>query len=196
MEVRIAQPDEMPAVYRLVHDEFVKAGFAQQQLDGELRYYEDLDGIPETTCLVAVEDDGRIVGTLSLTRDSDAGIHTDYEFSKQTDHIREWCYFRHKRLCSGWRIVTDPKYRNSRRVLLALAEAFIGICVEEDLDCSLYTFNPKHTRLYERLFGFEQWAVSEAHIGCSCNEAVLMFVTTERLVEHWEKLNKRGNQHA
>jgi GNAT superfamily N-acetyltransferase len=189
MEVRpIKNDQELQEVYGLVYRQFRSEGYCDEQPDGKLRYYSELDGIPETTILVAIED-GKIVGTLSITEDGDFGkIHTDFEFPLETEHIRQFSFARGRNLCSAWRIATEPNYRGSRRAVFALINAYIEIATRKNLNCSLYTFNPKHVKIYERLLGFGAFSVGEAHIGNYADQAVLMYGDLETMIAHWKKI--------
>ena len=114
MEIRkVSTAEEMDEVYKLTHDQYVKEGYIAPQPDGRLRHYPHLDGIPETTVLIAV-DEGRVVGTNTLTLDGPAGLHveSDSAFKTIASFYRIAAAASGTKLACSWRIVTHPEARN------------------------------------------------------------------------------------
>ena len=54
LEIRRATIDEMPEIWRIVHDSYAWRGYIQPKRDRIFRHFEYLENIPETTQLVAV----------------------------------------------------------------------------------------------------------------------------------------------
>lgn len=140
---------ELDEVHRVTHDSIVGAGYMAPQVGGRIISYPALDPSPLTTILIAVED-GRIVGTNSVTADGPLGLHTDVYFPAETDAVRQ----EGRRLVSSFRIATDPGWcsRHGNALVLDLVKwtAFVAIH-KYRFETMLCAFNPKHEVLYRRL---------------------------------------------
>lgn len=140
---------ELDEVHRITHDSIVSAGYMTPQPGGRIVSYPALDPSPLTTILIALED-GRIVGTNSVTADGPLGLHTDVYFPAQTDAVRQ----EGRRLVSSFRIATDPGWcsRHGNALVRDLVKwtAFVAIH-KYRFETMLCSFNPKHEVLYRRL---------------------------------------------
>ena len=97
LQIRPIRDDcELDEIHRLVHDAYLDAGLIRPQPGGRLIYYPHLDGIPETTVLVA-ELNGVIVGTSTLTCMIDADRRSKFDWLAIIDPT------------SGWMILATPK---------------------------------------------------------------------------------------
>lgn len=139
---------EMNEVYRLTHDAYVEQGYIKPQPDGRLRHYTEVDAAPENMVLVALEDDA-IVGTVSVTLDGPAGLHVDHDFRAECDAIRAEGHT----VGASWRIITEPGHRSSMAVVVELIRSTIDVLNRFEVETILCTFNPRHERVYQRLFG-------------------------------------------
>ncbi len=145
-----ASAADMEAVWRLTHDAYVEQGYCAPQPDGRLIHYPHLEGIPETTVLVA-EENGEIVGTNSLTLDGPAGLHVDADFTTECDRIRVEVRAAGKTLGASWRIATKSSCRSVTAVVKSLIRETVRRFVEADVETVVFTFNPRHERIYKRL---------------------------------------------
>jgi len=137
-----------------------------------LIHYPQLDGIPETTVLVAVED-WEIVGTVSLTIDSIHGLNTDSDYKTECNKIR----MEGKQLAAAWRLVTVD---HDRRVLMGMVTAIIDLSYKLLLQTCLYTFNPRHESVYKRLLNMKTVAHNGSSIhGLTNAPSVLMRLDRE-----------------
>jgi hypothetical protein len=96
---------------------------------------------------------GTLVGTLSLTVDSAAGIAADKTFKEELDQFRKT---RDTRICE----LTKFAFETSRPSLDLLASLFhiIFIYGTHRYNCTdlFIEVNPRHRRFYETMLGFEQ----------------------------------------
>ena len=141
---------DMDKVYRLTHDAYLEQGYCAPQPDGRLIHYPHLDGIPETTVLVA-EENGQIVGTNSLTLDGPAGLHVDSDFKAECDRIRAEARAAGRRLGASWRIATRSSCRQVAVVVKSLIRETVSRFVADGVETVVFTFNPRHERIYKRL---------------------------------------------
>jgi hypothetical protein len=181
---------DLEAVWRLTHDMYVAEGYAEPQPDGLLRHYPHLDAVPETTVLMAEEEDGTLLGSNSYTLDGPAGLHVDDDFKDVADAIREECRRSGERLGASWRIVTRPGCREHLAVVMQLITA----TVEHSLGCAdrvLFTFNPKHEGFYRRMLGLETVAGPRDGHSVQSAPAILMHSRMDSLAAHWERVKAR-----
>ncbi len=171
---------ELDLVYRLTHDSYVERGYVKPLCDGRLVHYPHLDRIPETTILVA-EVNEAIVGTVSLTLDSDAGLHVDDDFKAECDRIRG----EGRRLAASWRIATRKECRNQLKVVMELIRQIVHEFVIQEIETCVFTFNPRHERIYKRLLNMETVAVRESTKGLENAPAVFMRFDMARCPEKW-----------
>jgi hypothetical protein len=174
--------DEREQMYRLVHDEYVGAGYIDPRPDKRFVHYKGLwDNISQTVTHLAYDDIGDLIGTNSLTRDSDTGIHTGIDFPKETMRER----LTGKSLASSWRIVTRSDQRNSAGLICALIRATIQTMVTRGVETSLFTFNPKHMCRYHLALNMEMIGFNESTQGLHGAPAVLMRAYTKDYPERW-----------
>jgi hypothetical protein len=187
----IKSQDELEQVYCLTHDLYVVEGYCKPKPDRRLIHYPHLDGIQETTVFVAVED-GKVIGSNSLTVDGPHGLHVDMddEYRDKVKQIRDECRANAWNLGSSWRIVVSSLSHNVKAVL-----GLIGITVEHiymhKLHRVLYNFHPRHARFYNLILGLETLAEGTCGAdGLSHPPSVLMVSDYARLHKHWSKICK------
>ena len=183
IDVRPVRNDaELDAVYRLTHDAYVERGYCAPQPDGRLIHYPHLDRIPETTILVACSE-GDVVGTISWTRDSATGLHVDADFKAECDTIRK----EGRGLASSWRIATKNSCRAERRYVMALIQAAVNLWFESRLATCVFTFNPRHERIYQRMLNMTTVARSAGTHGLNAAPAVLMRAEFQNIPERFTR---------
>jgi len=174
---------DLEEVYRITHDAYVERGYCPVQPGGRFVHFPHLDGIPETTVLVAVQD-GVVVGTNSLTLDGPRGLHVDADFKFECDAIRR----EGRRLAASWRIATRSALRGETRVVMALIQATVDLLRDEQVETGVFTFNPRHERFYSRLLNMRTVSRSTGSVSCLQNApAVLMRLTVADLPDRWCK---------
>ncbi|MCK6473383.1 MAG: hypothetical protein L6R28_16690 [Planctomycetes bacterium] len=179
---------ELEEVYRLTHDAYVERNYCTPQPDGKLIHYPHLENIPETTVLVALQD-GKVMGTVSLTLDGPQGIHADLDFADVARLARS----EGRKLGAAWRMATRQTLRGERQVVMALIGEVVSYAFEVfDLDTFLCTFNPRHERIYGRLLGMRTIARNETSEGLENAPAVLMRCDREMVPEKWLKRTLAG----
>ena len=170
--VRRATKQEMSEVYSLTHDAYVQEGYIQPHPDGKLIHYPELDGIEETTVLVASEGrrGKKIMGTVSWTADGPAGLHVDHDFREQVDSVRK----EGVKLGASWRIVTSGACRSRIAVVIALVRAVVRDMISSGFEVALFSFHAKHASAYSRLLNMEVLAHRNGVDGLAVDDVVLM----------------------
>jgi len=188
MKIRVARSQQdWQDVWRLTCSVYRQQCYVQSPPeDGCLRHYPHLDQITETTAIMA-EEGGELVGTISVTEDGPYGLHVDETFPAKVEQVRCACDRSGKRLGASWRIVTRPESRMGFRVFRKLVTAAIGDMVRRGLDVTLYSFNPRHERAYQRLLGLETIARTEHDWSVCGAPAVLMLGRVEALRKRWRR---------
>ena len=172
---------DLEEVYRLTHDAYLARGYCLPQPDGRLVHYPHLDGIPETTVLVAILN-GAVAGTNSLTLDGLRGLHVDHDFKAECDAVRA----EGRTLAASWRIATQEELRNETRVVMALIQETVRLLIQKGVQTCVFTFNPRHERIYKKLLNMETLARHEGSVGALQNApAVFMRLDTEKIPERW-----------
>jgi len=176
----IADDAELDAVYRMTHDAYLDQGYCEQQQDGRLIHYPHLDRIPETTILVALLD-GEIVGTISWTLDGPTGLHVDTDFRAECDRIRS----EGVKLAASWRIATRRDYRSKRAVVMALIKSLMHGFASAGVTTSVFTFHPRHERVYQRLLNMTTVAYGSKTDGLDNAPSVFMRMEMATIPGHW-----------
>lgn len=148
--VKIAETDEeRAAAFRLLHDEYVRAGLAVRNESGmRITPYHRL---PTTRVVIAIEE-GEVVGTLSLIQRSAKGVPAESLFDLSS-------------LCATGALleeVSSLTVKGSLRdagthgdVMFRLFRFAIHDSVDRGVALWVATFHPRHRYLYEELLGFE-----------------------------------------
>ena len=177
---RVANVAEMEEVYRLTHDSYVSKAYTEIQDNGLLLHYPEFDVIPETKVLAALQD-GKMIGTISLTIDGPFGFTLDRDFRDDIAKLRD----EGRRVAVIWRLVVREDCRSSRTVLLGLISAVTRLAISHGVNTYLFEVNPKHERVYMRLLNMSVVARNEGAQGLQHAPAVLLRGDDENLPEEW-----------
>jgi len=183
MIIALLETDEQrQQMYRLVHDEYVRAGYICPRDDRKFIHHDGLwDRLPQTDVFLAYDDNGELIGTNSITRDNDFGIHTSVDFPAETMSER----FTGKNLASSWRIVTREDCRKSSGTVAALIRASVQRCADMGIETVLFTFNPKHMCRYHIALNMEMIGFSKTTEGLRHAPSVLMRVYMKDIPARW-----------
>lgn len=171
---------ELESVYRITHDSYLERHYCEPQPNGRLVHFPEYDCIPETTVLIAVLD-GEIVGTTSFTLDGPLGLHVDHDFKSTCDLIRS----ENRTLAASWRLATKSTFRNQNEVVMALISATTRILLDSGTQTCLFTFNPRHERIYQRLLNMKTVARGDRARGLLNAPSVLMRCDHEEVPERF-----------
>lgn len=180
---------EVDQVHRLNHDVYVNEGYAHPRHDGRLNLYPLYENLPETYVLIAKNKEGKIVGTNSITFDSEYLLPLDMDFPDEMKQIREQ---HSSKICAAnWRLVTDPKCREKIMTIRRLFESTLdyAILFSEMIVCNV---NPTHEKFYKRMFNFETVAKKDAISLVNDAPAVMIKVPTDVAYNTYYK--KQGNK--
>jgi hypothetical protein len=134
-------------VYKITHDTFVKSGDISPQDNGRITTCPHLDHHPNTTILIA-EQEGEIIGTITITVDSGHGLNMEKWFKEELTDYRQ---IYSSKLGSTWRLATDPSFRGKTRLIIDLISMAFKLLLEADCDLCLCALMNKHKKTYQRL---------------------------------------------
>lgn len=150
-EVHVAATQhELENAYKLLHDCYVDSKLMSADPSGlRCNFFTFL---PHTTTIVAKLNDS-VIGTVSLIKDSSAGLPSDKDFKNENDQLRlnGHCLVEVSSLC------IDRQFRKKAHyVSFYLMKYLQHYCVHK-MGCSTVTcvVHPRATDFYEALWGFE-----------------------------------------
>jgi hypothetical protein len=141
------QREQLQAAEHLVRRRYAWRGYQVSSDDDFDRTAQYVDGQPVT---LLAEDDGRLLGTLTVRPDSQHGLLAEESYRTEIEHLRG----------KGHRVGELVKLAVEEGVdwkaaLNALVEsAYLITRVIHALTDVLIEVNPRHVRFYERVFGF------------------------------------------
>lgn len=186
MDIRPIQPQhEIDEVYRLIHDMYANEGYIVVQPSGKLVQYPHLDNTPETTTYVAVEN-GEIVGTVAITIDGPNKLPPDVDFPKETAQIRRSAK---RPLSAVWRLAI--KHKNSPAIIWPLMNTVIEHMNRNNVRTCLFMVNPKHERIYHKVFAAETVACGECALQYGCPPAVLLKCDLNNVNASWLRFTQK-----
>ena len=147
VEIATSQAD-LQSAYTLLHDSYVGIRIIDPQPSG-MRC--NLFTFLPTTTVVVVKLKGRVIGTVSLIKDSNSGLPSDREFPNENNALRR----QGKSLVEISALAVAPDYRG-RHAITFLLIAFLYTHCRESFACDnmLAAVHPKSETFYKALMGF------------------------------------------
>jgi len=138
-------------IHLLTYQAYVESELITENVNKRANIFPHLNEIKYTNIITAIKDNN-IIGTNSLTIDSEYGLHSDIHFKEETDRIRTSVTGLSG---SSWRIATVSEYRKNIRLLLDLIQFTVNLAVEKEIHTCVYVFAKKHEEFYKKLIGAE-----------------------------------------
>ena len=177
--------NRLSEISSLVHETLVESNHITKRVDNIINLYPHLNNINQTNVLIA-EINNKIIGTNSMTIDSEHGLHTDLFFKQETDYIRKSS---DEKLGSSWRIATSKEYRGNIRLFLDLIQNSFFLAKEKGIETCLFVFDKKHEKLYKSLLDAETISEKVCNIEAGIDiNMVLMKTDTENSQKHLNKI--------
>ncbi len=148
-QVKIAQTaEELEQAYRLLHNCYVRKGLTEPTASGLRCTF--FSCLPVTTVVVAMYK-SKVVGTVTLIKDSGHGLPSDKEFAGENAELRKQGH----KLLEVSALAVSPDFRNtSHTVSLLLMKYLYNYSSLADTDCLVCTIHPRAQDFYETLWGF------------------------------------------
>jgi len=166
VEIRCATEAELPEIWRLAHDEYVRLGYINPQPGRIYIHYQHMECIEQTTRLVALVD-GQVVGTFSYTVDGPAGLYCEVDFPREIRALRD----AGEQIVSVWRIiVVDHAHRIASELMTEASRQIVELG-EPTVGCVVH---PRHVNYYVKRLGFERVAETKQTKGLAIAPGVLL----------------------
>ena len=106
----------------------------------------------------------------------------DEDFKAECDRIRA----EGRRLCASWRIATKSTYRGTLKLVKGLIQETVSRVIAAECLTCVFTFNPRHERIYKRLLNMRTVARRGGSInGLNNAPAVFMRWDLESCPDTW-----------
>lgn len=152
IQVQVAtEKEDFERAFQLLHDCYVGSGLMDPHPSG-LRC-NSYSFLPHTAIIV-LKREGRVIGTVSLIRDSSMGLPSDEKYKDQNDSLRT----QGRILTEVSALAIDPEFRNQGHILNLMLMKFLYNYSKKhsDTDCLVCTVHPRAENFYRALWGFER----------------------------------------
>jgi len=171
-------------IYRLTHDTFVLSGEISPKADGVIITCPHLDRHPSTIIFIA-ELKEKIIGTCTVTIDSEQGLNIESWFDQE---IKKYRADSKNKLSSCWRLATIPSYRGSRLLIMDLIEAAFNQSINAGSNIGFFALMNKNIKTYQQIINGKivatKYVMFDKEISMKLN---LMEVNLE---EGWKKFQQ------
>jgi len=129
--------------YKLLYNIYLKSGLAKKNDSG--LWLSIYDALPDTTTLVAEDEKGQILGTLTLVFDSPIGLPSDNLYKAEIDELR----LAKKQICEIVSFSINTKAKSSIKVLAGLfyCSYLLALRIKKSTDF-IIAVNPCYNKLY------------------------------------------------
>ncbi|MFW5781697.1 MAG: N-acyl amino acid synthase FeeM domain-containing protein, partial [Candidatus Muiribacteriaceae bacterium] len=150
LHLKVAENEnEYIGSFSLVHDVYSEMGVMEKKKNG--MRVSVFNTLPSTKVLV-LRNGREIASTMTLIFDSELGLPSDDLFREEIDAFRR----------KGLRILEVGAFASRKdvreqnpRIAIELCKAAIGFADYADVDILIAGVNPKYTRIYRKMLGFD-----------------------------------------
>ena len=142
--VRVANQLELrQKAYKLLYNIYLKSGLAKKNDSG--LWLSIFDALPDTTTLVAEDENAQILGALTLVFDSPIGLPSDNLYKAEIDELRQ----AKKQICEIVSFSINTKAKSSIKVLAGLfyCSYLFALRIKKSTDF-IIAVNPCYIKLY------------------------------------------------
>lgn len=166
--VRVASGrSELTAAYGLVYRQYVTKGFIAPRPGGIV--YSQTFGLPTSRTVVAILEDGHVIGTWSMVGDNELGLHLEGTFASEVEQLRQ----KGSRLAEVTCLCTEPEIHiSSRAVLFELTKFAVHHSFLRGYDDVLLAVHPHHYPFYWRTLRATQISPCRPYAAVSGSPAV------------------------
>lgn len=171
--------------FALVHDRYLEQGYMRQHESG--MRYSLLNLLPQTTTFV-VEEQSKLLGTLSVVIDSPAGLPASDDFAQEIAERRK--LGRVIAEATMFSCLPDPKFQT--QVSLQLMSLAFAWCVEIGIDDLCLAVSPKHAPFYEKVLGFERLGRERAVNHVEGNAGIFLLCNIAAVLDGEGQITRQG----
>ena len=146
-------------INHLTHKTLAEIGLVDDKNDSEIELNPLLNRSGNTNIIIA-EYQNDLIGTCSITKDSDLGLNTDFNFKRETDELRK----QYSNLGSIWRILTSIENRTNIKMIKELIKRSAETAKRMGIETCIFTIEDKRVSLYKKLVGASVIANKECYI--------------------------------
>lgn len=161
----------LPAVYRLAHDANVRAGHINPKPDLFFIQNRALDE-SENTAIIGAYEEAELVGTCSVTANSQHGLLADRHFPEEYGRL----LFNHARLGAFWRLAVKPGLKSNTHIIIGLIRAALLKAQNMGIEKLVYMCTDDHAQTYQKLVGAETVAHKIIQFEAQSVDASLMLL--------------------
>lgn len=176
----VANSRELFEVYRLTYECYLAVGHGRPHPDGLWIPFPEFDHIPETIIFVA-ELDGKIVGSITLTRDGAHGLPSDKNFNRTSLLIRT----EGRKLAEVWRLVVSGSCPDKPRILTSLMAHVTKRLLSEGIQTCLLFVQAEHVDLCRQRLNVVTLSHGKTIPGSSSASSVFMRCDVENIPKRW-----------
>lgn len=186
---QVQTEQELREVWKLTHDEFLRSNYITEQEDGIFRYGDKWDLENDRICnhsvTIICKKDGILVGTISMTFDSELGLPVDTLYVDIINQYRD----KNWKLGCVWRLII--RFKEDKECLKLLLSAIFNVAITNNLDFCFLEVNPKHVKFYTKLFKMKQCSEIKYQGKLSNSPPSVLLVWSKESKDHWIKNRKR-----
>jgi len=164
--------EEREAVFNLAYQVYMEKGYVQKNQNQWLIKEYDFD--PNTVVLIVKNQDGIIVGSVTIAFESNFRLPAMSLFQNEIEYIR----MPEMKIAEISRLVIDKNYRNSKNILLLLINyLFIYTHHVKEYSRLVIQVNPRHVNFYKTFLCFDEISESRPCSQVQNAPAVLLSVS-------------------
>lgn len=170
--------EEREAVFRLSYQVYLEKGFIEKNAHQWL--VRNYDFINDTVILMVQDKEKNIVGTVTLVFENSTQLPAEKIYENELNFLRKNNY----KITEISRLVIDPKFRNSKEILVQLFNyLYIYTYIVKAYNCLIIEVNPRHIKYYELLLNFKRIGSKKPCPNVLNAPAILMCSDLKREIE-------------
>ncbi len=173
-------------VFRLAYQVYKEKGYTETNRNEMLIF--PYDEAFDTTIIVAKNNDGKVVGSLTLVFDETTTLPSSAIFDEEIQALKD----RQEKIVECSRLVIDPQFRNSKEILqLIFNYLLVYVYYIRKSTSLIIEVNPRHKKFYDSMLSFTPLSSEKSCPLVQNAPAVLMHLpmkTYRKQLEHYMAL--------
>ena len=143
--------EEREAVFRLSYQIYLAKGFIKE--NPQQWHVRNYDHVDDTVILMVQDKEKKIVGSVTLVFENSIQLPAEKIYGDEIKKLRTNKF----KIVEISRLVIDPRFRNSKEVLVLLFNyLYIYTYFVKSYNCLTIEVNPRHIKYYELLLNFKR----------------------------------------
>lgn len=177
--------EEREAVFKLGYQVYLKKGFIGE--NSEKILVRSYDANPSTLILMVQDKEKNVVGSVTLVFDGSSRLPAEKIYGEELKILRK----QNERIAEISRFVIDPRYRNSKEILVLLFNyLYIYSYYVKNYTCLAIEVNPRHTTYYQELLHFKTVGTLKECPNVKNAPAILMYIPLKHGQEEVLRISK------